>query len=74
MLQRAINHLSPRQREVVYLRFFNDLDYAEVAAVMGLSYQATRNQMYLALKALREHLPAQWRPFAVWVLTGLAVG
>lgn len=70
-LRRAINGLTPRQREVVYLRFFNDLDYAEVAAVMGLSYQATRNQVYLALKALREHLPAQWRPFAGLVLACL---
>lgn len=71
-LRRAINQLTPRQREVIYLRFFNDLDYAEVAAVMGLSYQATRNQVYLALKALREHLPARWQPFAGLVMACLA--
>jgi len=68
VLQGAINQLTPRQREVLYLRFFNDLDYPEVAAVMGLSYQATRNQVYLALKALREHLPAHWRPLMLLVL------
>ena len=68
VLQEAINRLTPRQREVLYLRFFNDLDYPEVAAVMGLSYQATRNQVYLALKALREHLPARWRPLLLLAL------
>lgn len=59
-LQQALNALTPRQREVLYLRFFNDLDYPQVAAVMGLNYQATRNQVYLALKAIREHLPYHW--------------
>ncbi len=60
-LQKALNALTPRQREVLYLRFFNDLDYPQIAEVMNLSYQATRNQVYLALKALREQFPANWQ-------------
>lgn len=70
VLQNALNALTPRQREVLYLRFFNDLDYPQVAAVMGLSYQGTRNQVYLALKAIREHLPHHWVALVVllsWV-------
>lgn len=60
-LQQALNALTPRQREVLYLRFFNDLDYPQIAAVMNLSYQAARNQVYLALKALREQFSVHWR-------------
>ncbi|AQG80126.1 RNA polymerase sigma factor [Spirosoma montaniterrae] len=60
-LQRALNALTPRQREILYLRFFNNLDYPQIAAVMNLSYQAARNQVYLALKAIREQFPANWR-------------
>lgn len=64
-LEKAINALSPRQREVLYLRFFNNLDYSQIAAIMNLSYQAARNQVYLALKAIREQFPANWRLFFV---------
>lgn len=56
-LQQALNALTPRQREVLYLRFFNNLDYPQIAETMQLSYQAARNQVYLALKALRERFP-----------------
>lgn len=65
ILQQALNALTPRQREVLYLRFFNDLDYPQIAEVMGLSYQATRNQVYLALKAIRERLPLHWAALVV---------
>lgn len=67
VLQQALNALTPRQREVLYLRFFSDLDYPQIAEVMGLSYQATRNQVYLALKAIREHLPLHWAALIVLV-------
>jgi RNA polymerase sigma factor (sigma-70 family) len=60
-LQRALNALTPRQREVLYLRFFNNLDYPQIAATMNLSYQAARNQVYLALKAIREQFPINWQ-------------
>ncbi len=68
-LQRALNALTPRQREVLYLRFFNNLDYPQIAAVMNISYQAARNQVYLALKALREQFPAHWRLLIAFVQT-----
>jgi RNA polymerase sigma factor (sigma-70 family) len=59
-LRQCLNELSPRQKEILYLRFFNVLDYQQIADLMGLSYQATRNQLYLALKALRERLTPFW--------------
>ncbi len=59
-LKEAVNSLSERQKEVLYHRFFNNLDHHQIAELMGLSYQSTRNQLYLAVKALKERLPADW--------------
>ena len=64
-LRLCLNALSPRQKEILYLRFFNGLDYEQIAEVMNLSYQATRNQLYLALKALRERLAPYWSSLLV---------
>src|SRR5258708_36580356 len=35
-LQDTINALTPRQREAVYLYFYNDSSYEEIAEIMGL--------------------------------------
>jgi RNA polymerase sigma factor (sigma-70 family) len=55
-LLKAINNLSRRQREVIYLRFFLDLDYQQIAETMSLNYQVTRNYACQAVKLLREKL------------------
>lgn len=51
----ALEELSPRQREVVVLRFYEDLPLAEAAAVMGCSLGAVKSHQARALAALREH-------------------
>ncbi|MEM6841238.1 MAG: sigma-70 family RNA polymerase sigma factor [Bacteroidota bacterium] len=57
-LQNAILKLTPRQREAVYLRYFQQLSYDEVAKVMHISYQAARNLTYQSLKHLKQYLSA----------------
>ena len=52
-VQRALQALTPRQREVLYLRYFNDLTYEQICEVMDINYQAARSQVYQALKVLR---------------------
>ena len=51
---RAINLLSPQKREVIYLFFYNGMDYQEISEIMGLDIQTVRNYMSLALKNLRK--------------------
>lgn len=53
---RALNHLSPQKREVVYLFFYNGMDYQEISEIMGLDIQTIRNYMSLALKNLRKFI------------------
>ncbi|RRA97650.1 RNA polymerase sigma factor [Larkinella rosea] len=59
-VQGAFTTLSPRQREVLYLRYFTDLSYDEICAVMGITYQTARTQLYQALTALRKRLQTNW--------------
>ena len=44
-LRRAIELLPKRQREALYLRYFENLTYEEIAQVMGLQRQAVANYL-----------------------------
>jgi RNA polymerase sigma factor (sigma-70 family) len=52
----AMGQLSKRQQEIIYLRFFQDLDYEEISEVMDINYQVARNLLYQSIKALRKSL------------------
>ena len=54
----AIDQLSARERELVHLRFRENLAYEEIVEVTGLSYQSARNTLARALKKLRARLAA----------------
>lgn len=48
-----LNGLPARQREIIFLRFYEELEYDEIARIMDLGYQSTRNLLFKALKNLR---------------------
>jgi RNA polymerase sigma factor (sigma-70 family) len=58
LLMKAFSNLSSRQKEIVYLKFFQELSYDEVAQVMDINYQAARNLLYHAVKLLKNYLTA----------------
>ena len=53
MLAHMLNMLSPRQREIIYLKYYNGLDNKEIATVLGISYPVVSNTIYKAFKKLR---------------------
>ena len=55
-LRAAIERLSPKQRACVTLRYFNDLDYAEIAAIVGCSAVSARSNVSQALRQLGKTL------------------
>lgn len=57
-LWRAIGRLPERRREVVVLRWLNDLSYAEIAAITGLTVKAVESTLSKAIKTLRRDLGA----------------
>ncbi len=53
MVRRAVAGLPPRQREVVVLKVFSEMTYAEVATVMDLSEGAVKAHLHQAVANLR---------------------
>jgi RNA polymerase sigma factor (sigma-70 family) len=56
-LWQAVRALPARQRAAVVHRFVLDLDYAEIAARMGGSPEAARQNVHAALRRLRLEVP-----------------
>lgn len=56
LLIKAQNHLSPRQKEAIYLRFSKELDYAKMAELMDISVEACRNLISSAIKEMKTAL------------------
>ncbi|GAB4050064.1 hypothetical protein GCM10028775_20740 [Catellatospora paridis] len=56
-LGQALGTLTPRQRAVLVLRFYEDLSEADTAATMGCSIGTVKSQTHLALSHLRRALP-----------------
>lgn len=54
-IKRAFKHLTDRQQEVLYLKFFKNMGYEDIAVVMDINYQSVRNLMYGGLQKLRKH-------------------
>lgn len=50
----ALTKLTPRQKEVIYLKIYKGLSYEEVSEIMQLNYQVVRNLLYTALKAFKK--------------------
>jgi RNA polymerase sigma factor (sigma-70 family) len=61
-VHRAVLALPPRQREVVVLRYFLDLDVATIADQAGISAGAVKNALHHARSALATQLRADLDP------------
>jgi RNA polymerase sigma factor (sigma-70 family) len=54
-LQKKMDKLPPRQKEILYLLFYQDMSYEEISQIMGINYQSARNLVHRAITALREN-------------------
>ena len=50
-----LEKLSKRQREAIYLRFFQEMEYDDIARVMSINYHSAVNLIYEALRVLRKN-------------------
>jgi len=53
----ALKELTPRQRAVLVLRFYEDLTESQAAATLGISPNTVKSQARVALQRLRELVP-----------------
>ncbi len=66
-LVRALNTLSPRQREIVYLKFYETLTYEQIAGVMSLAIPTLYDLLSKEVKKLKAFFSAVVTLLLVWV-------
>jgi RNA polymerase sigma-70 factor (ECF subfamily) len=52
MLAEALQHLPEHLREVVYLRFYNEMSYQQMAGVLGASQESIDGRLRRAKKRI----------------------
>lgn len=62
----ALQRLSNRQREIIYLKYYQDLSYEEVSQIMNINYQVARNLLYQAIKSLKTILAGAMEVFLLF--------
>ncbi len=50
-----LNTCTPRQKEILFLRFYDNLNYHEIADILGIRYQSVVNHLHEAISHLRQH-------------------
>ncbi|MNL67264.1 RNA polymerase sigma factor [compost metagenome] len=53
-----LNELPKRQKEAVFLRFYNDMEREEIAMVMDIQPQSVSNLLQEAFKFIKSHWKA----------------
>lgn len=55
-LEQAMGRISDRQREIIHMKYIQQLDYEDIARIMSLNYQSARNLVTRALASLRKEM------------------
>jgi len=55
-VQAALEKLTARQKELIYLKYFKNMDYREIEQTTGISVKTAYNTIYNAVKLLAEEL------------------
>jgi RNA polymerase sigma factor (sigma-70 family) len=58
-LLNALNNLSDRQREIIYLRYECNMDYDQISGLLNIKVDSTRKLVFRAIKALREAIEGE---------------
>jgi RNA polymerase sigma factor (sigma-70 family) len=55
-IEKAMSNMSSRQREIIHLRYYEELEYAEIAQSMEISLSSTYKLLYRAVENLKNNL------------------
>jgi len=53
-LHASIKNLPPRQKEIIYLKFEEEMNYPDIARMLKISVESARKLLYRALLTLRK--------------------
>ena len=59
VLNRAMAHLTPRERSIMAMRFYDELSQSEIAKRLGISQMHVSRLQRAALEQLRDYLPKE---------------
>ena len=54
LVEQILSSLPPRQKEIIYYRYLQELDFDEICTLMQLNYQSAQNLLQRAIKKIRE--------------------
>ncbi len=66
LLKKAIDTLTSRQKEAIYLRFTEELDYEMISEIMDMSVESCRNLLYRTIKSLRDTIQSSAQNIALF--------
>ncbi len=55
-LKLGLEILSSRQKEAIFLRYHNGMEYDDICDIMDIGYQSVRNLISSGIKKLQKHL------------------
>lgn len=55
-LKKQVNLLPERQREVIHLRYYQQLTHDEISEILSINYQSVSNLLFRAIKKLQQSL------------------
>jgi RNA polymerase sigma factor (sigma-70 family) len=59
LLSQSMESLTDRQREVILLRFFHNLEFTEISQVLDMNIQSVRNLLFRSLEKIRKDMADQ---------------
>ncbi|HYM97109.1 MAG TPA: SigB/SigF/SigG family RNA polymerase sigma factor [Candidatus Sulfotelmatobacter sp.] len=62
VLNRAMEHLTPRERAIMAMRFYEQMSQSEIARRLGISQMHVSRLQRAALEQLRRHVPEEAEP------------
>lgn len=54
IVSKLLNELTPRQREAIYLRYMQEMEYEEIAELLNMNSNSARRLVHRGIKTLRE--------------------
>ena len=65
----ALNQLPAKQKEAIYLRFNETLEYGEIASILEITVESVRKQVHRALKTAREIIGKEMNTFLLAIFS-----
>ncbi len=73
-VEAMLNELTPRQREAIYLRYMQNMDYEEIATLLDMNAGSVRKLVYRSISNLREKNASTENPLVLFILFLLIAG